>query len=120
MTSQVYAGPLEGGKASVVLLNRAASAHAITVAFADLAANPAFQGAGGASLFPYAGAGQQQQQQVKVRDLWAHQDLGSFGSGSYSALVGPHEVVHVVLELVEGPAPTPPHIIFILLDGAFK
>ena len=99
---QVFAGPLEGGRASVVLLNRAATAHMLTVAFGDVAARFG-------DRFPL-GAGQQ----VKVRDLWAHEDKGAF-LGSYSTEVGSHEVVHLLLEVVPG-VPALPHIVFVLLD----
>ena len=67
---EVWAGPLLGGKFSVVLFNRASTEQSITVDFADdldLAETT----------------------KATVRDLWAHADMGTF-IGQYSATVPSH------------------------------
>jgi alpha-galactosidase len=66
---EVWAGPLADGSIGVVLFNRDSSAAKITANFADI----------GLSTSATA----------KVRDLWAHQDLGTF-TGAYSATINSH------------------------------
>lgn len=78
--TEVFAGPLVGGEAVVLLWNRNVAGVAnITANFADV---PNF-GAPGA--------------RASVRDLWARADLGVF-SGSVNALVPPHGVVMMRLK----------------------
>ena len=76
---EVYAGPLSSEHATVVLFNRSPVGANMTVVFNDLEAYGIF----GAKT-------------ARVRDLWAATDLGSF-SGSFTAFVQPHGVVHVNL-----------------------
>jgi alpha-galactosidase len=70
---QVWMKPLRDGSRAVVLLNRGATADSITASWwrLRLPAGPA-----------------------KVRDLWAHADLGSF-TNRFTALVPPHAAVMV-------------------------
>ncbi len=67
---QVWAKPLRDGSRAVALLNRSAAPAKITAYFSRT-------GLHGDS--------------VRVRDLWAHADLGSFAR-SYAATVAPHAV----------------------------
>ncbi|KAA0176253.1 hypothetical protein FNF27_02310 [Cafeteria roenbergensis] len=69
---EVWAGPLSGGSFVVVLFNRSPATATITAQFADVGIAP------GAT--------------VKVRDLWAHKDLGT-ATGSVQASVRSHAVV---------------------------
>ena len=76
---EVYAGPLWGGRtATAVLFNRSPAANNVTLTFSDLCT---------AGFLPPAAA-------YEVRDLWEHKDLGTF-SGTFTALVESHGVVHV-------------------------
>jgi alpha-galactosidase len=75
--SQVWAKPLQNGDVAIVLFN-AADKGALTVS-ADFAA---------------LGVGWGPQTRVKLRDLWARQDLGVF-VGAYNATVAPHDVSYV-------------------------
>ncbi|WP_312034273.1 glycoside hydrolase family 27 protein [Actinoplanes sp. TBRC 11911] len=69
-TTQVWSKPLSGnGKRAVALLNRGDTAQQITVTFANVA----------------LGGG------VRVRDLWARQDAGTF-TGGYTTTVAAHGV----------------------------
>jgi|SRR5271165_5605549 len=70
--SEVWARPLLGGGRAVILLNRGTREAEIAVSWEQLA---------------YPG-----HLSAKVRDLWEHQDLGSF-AGSYQARVAPHSVL---------------------------
>ncbi|MBD8872154.1 glycoside hydrolase family 27 protein [Rhodanobacter sp. DHB23] len=74
---EVWARPLKGGGRAVLLLNRGASAHAITVNWADLDLP--------ASL------------RLKVRDLWTHRNLPD-AHGSFTANVASHGVVMLRME----------------------
>ena len=69
---EVWARPLLGGGRAVILLNRGTREAEIAVRWEQLA---------------YPG-----HLSAKVRDLWEHQDLGSF-AGSYQARVAPHSVL---------------------------
>jgi alpha-galactosidase len=71
---EVWAKTLADGTRAVILLNRGTSDSKITVAWEDLG-YPAHLSA-------------------KLRDLWAHKDLGSF-TASYSAKVPSHAVIMV-------------------------
>jgi alpha-galactosidase len=68
---EVWSKPLADGTRAVILLNRGESEAQINVAWDEL---------GYPTHLP-----------AKVRDLWAHKDLGTF-TGSYSAKVPPHTV----------------------------
>lgn len=74
---EVWARPIQGGNRAVALLNRGLNRQEITVHWEDLN-YPAHLNA-------------------KVRDLWQHQDLGSF-TGKFSAVVSPHGVVMVTVK----------------------
>jgi alpha-galactosidase len=69
---EVWIKPLAGGGRAVVLFNRGATPASVTVDNDDL---------GYASSI-----------RAKIRDLWAHKDVGNW-KGSYSATVEPHGVV---------------------------
>jgi len=73
---EVWARPLADGSRAVILFNRGTSESDIAVAWQEIA-YPAHLSA-------------------KVRDLWAHKDLGAF-TGSFSAKVAPHSVVMVTI-----------------------
>src|SRR6201998_3904235 len=70
----VWGRPLSDGSRAVILFNRGSSESELSVSWEQLA---------------YPG-----HISAKVRDLWAHKDVGSF-TGTYSAKVGPHSVVMV-------------------------
>ncbi len=71
---EVWAGPLSGGSQAVVLLNRADNGSAeITVNWSDI----------GFSV----------DHSAKVRDLWAHQDLGVFTGNYTSPKIDAHAVM---------------------------
>ncbi len=71
---EVWAKSLSDGGRAVILFNRGTSDGDVSVSWEELA---------------YPG-----HLSAKVRDLWAHKDLGSF-TGSFKASVGPHSVVMV-------------------------
>jgi alpha-galactosidase len=71
-TNEVWAGPLADGSVGVILFNRGASTVKITANFHDI--------------------GLSNSATAKIRDLWAHQDLGSF-TGSYTASINTHASV---------------------------
>jgi alpha-galactosidase len=71
---EVWAKPLSDGSRAVILFNRGTSESEVSVSWEELA---------------YTG-----HLSAKVRDLWAHKELGSF-TGSFRASVGPHSVVMV-------------------------
>ena len=71
---EVWVKPLSGGNRAVILFNRGTSESEISVSWDQI---------GYPNHIP-----------AKVRDLWAHKDLGSF-TGNYSAKVPPHSVVMV-------------------------
>jgi alpha-galactosidase len=71
---EVWAKPLSDGSRAVILFNRGTSESDVSVSWEQI---------GYPNHLP-----------AKVRDLWAHKDLGSF-SGTYSAKVGSHSVVMV-------------------------
>lgn len=74
---EVWARPLKGGGRAVLLLNRSATAHAITVNWVDLDLP--------ASL------------RLKVRDLWMHKNLPG-AHGSFTADVPSHGVAMLRME----------------------
>jgi len=74
---EVWARPLKGGGRAVVLLNRSAASHPVTVTWQELNLP--------ASL------------RLKLRDLWAHKDLPS-ARGSFTAEVPSHGVVMLRME----------------------
>lgn len=76
---EVWAGPLENGHYAVVLFNRGTQSHAITADWRDI--------------------GIATGQVMKGRDVWAHQDIGTFVS-NFSATVRPHDVMAIQLEPV--------------------
>jgi len=71
---EVWARPLSDGSRAVILFNRGTNEAEVGVFWEDIA-------------YP-------NHLSAKVRDLWAHKDLGSF-NGDYSAKVAPHSVVMV-------------------------
>jgi alpha-galactosidase len=71
---EVWAKTLNDGSRAVILFNRGTSENEVSVSWETI---------GYPSHIP-----------AKVRDLWAHKDVGSF-TGSYSAKVGSHSVVMV-------------------------
>jgi alpha-galactosidase len=71
---EVWSKPLSDGSRAVILFNRGTSEGDVSVSWEEIA---------------YTG-----HLPAKVRDLWAHKDLGKF-TGSYSANVAPHSVVMV-------------------------
>lgn len=70
--SEVWAGPLASGAWAVVLLNTGFAPVPITCDFTTIGFDAAAS--------------------VAIRDLWLHQDMGTF-TGSYTATVQPHGVV---------------------------
>jgi hypothetical protein len=80
--TQVYAGPLAGGQWAVVLVNRDdVDAASITLNWNDLGVDPATS--------------------FIVRDLWKHQDLGTFETSFTAVDVAPHASVTLKLTPVE-------------------
>jgi len=73
---EVWAKTLNDGSRAVILFNRGASESEVSVSWEQI--------------------GYPNHISAKVRDLWAHKDVGSF-TGSYSAKVGPHSVVMVII-----------------------
>ncbi|MGB9430978.1 MAG: alpha-galactosidase [Candidatus Acidiferrum sp.] len=71
---EVWAKTLNDGSRAVILFNRGASESEVSVSWEQIG-------------YPNHISG-------KVRDLWAHKEVGSF-TGSYSAKVGSHSVVMV-------------------------
>jgi alpha-galactosidase len=71
-TVEVWAGDLHGGDVAIVLLNRSSQPQQITANFEEF--------------------GMTTTSSAKIRDLWAHLDLGIY-NGSVSATVGSHDVV---------------------------
>jgi alpha-galactosidase len=71
---EVWSKPLSDGSRAVILFNRGTSEGDVSVSWEEIA---------------YTG-----HLPAKVRDLWAHKDLGKF-TGSYSANVAPHSVVMI-------------------------
>jgi len=71
---EVWAKPLSDGSRAVILFNRGAKEGDVSVSWEEIA-------------YP-------NHLSAKVRDLWAHKDLGSF-TGKYSAKVPSHSVVMV-------------------------
>ena len=84
----VYAGPLASGRYTAVLLNRSPVLAEITVNFTDLFKS----GIVGVSPAVWCATCYH-----SVRDVLAHKDLGQH-SGSFSAKVRSHAVVHLVIE----------------------
>jgi alpha-galactosidase len=74
---EVWAGPISNGKHAVVLFNRTPKASNMTIAWEQLGISSSAD--------------------CKVRDLWAHTDLGKF-KGSYSAQVPSHGVFMVIVQ----------------------
>ena len=72
--TEVWARPLDHGEIAVALFNRGETEQEVSVNWADA----------GAPANP------------KVRDLWAHADVGR-KSGKFSASVAPHGVVMIKL-----------------------
>jgi alpha-galactosidase len=73
---EVWARELAGGNRAVALLNRAATAQAITVNWEDLGYPAHFSAA--------------------LRDVWQRKDLGTM-KGSFTATVAPHSAVIVIV-----------------------
>jgi alpha-galactosidase len=71
---EVWAKTMSDGSRTVILFNRGMAESDVSVAWEEI---------GYPKTIP-----------AKVRDLWAHKDVGSF-TGSYSAKVAPHSVVMV-------------------------
>ncbi|CAF1131676.1 unnamed protein product, partial [Adineta ricciae] len=79
---EIWAGPLQGGSQSVVLLNRGENDNEqITVNWTDIG-------------FPM-------NQAASVRDLWAHQDLGIFTGNYTSSNIASHAAVMLNITLVK-------------------
>lgn len=79
---EIWAGPLTGGSQAVVLLNQGDSeSNEITVSWTDIG-------------FPV-------NHSATVRDLWAHQDVGTFTGHYTSPKVNPHEVIMVNITLTK-------------------
>jgi len=68
--ADVYKKPLTGGRFAVALLNRGELPAKITASWQDLSIDP--------------------KTKCKVRDVWAHADLGTV-TGAFSAELAPHE-----------------------------
>jgi alpha-galactosidase len=83
-TVEVWAGDLNGGDIAVVLFNRSSQTQKITATFEEigLVFSSITGDSGDTSLSSSA----------KVRDLWAHKDLGVHDN-SFSAMVESHDVV---------------------------
>jgi alpha-galactosidase len=71
---EIWSKPLSDGSRAVILFNRGAGESDLKVSWEQIG---------------YPGS-----VPAKVRDLWAHKDLGSF-TGSYASKVGAHSVVMV-------------------------
>jgi len=71
---EVWSKPLSDGSRAVILFNRGAAENEVSVSWVEMG---------------YPG-----HLSAKVRDLWAHKDVGSF-TGSYSAKVPSHSVMMV-------------------------
>jgi alpha-galactosidase len=83
---EVWAKPLnESGARAVLLLNGAESAQDITVSFADIGLGPG---------------------DPSVRDLWAHEDLGTFSGGYTAESVPAHGAVLLKVQGNEPPVPS--------------
>lgn len=81
MELEVWSGPLTGGSQAVVLLNRADSgSEEMTVKWIDIG-------------FP-------SNRSAKVRDLWAHRDLGIFTNNYTSPKIDSHTVIMLNITLV--------------------
>jgi alpha-galactosidase len=79
---EIWAGPLTGGSQAVVLLNRAdGGSSEITVNWSDIG-------------FPV-------DHSAKVRDLWAHQDVGVFTGNYTSPKIDPHAVMMLNITLTK-------------------
>lgn len=77
---EVWAGPLFGGSQAVVLFNRGdTGSEEITVKWSDI--------------------GFSSDRSAKVRDLWAHQDLGVFTNNYTSPKIDPHAVMMLNITL---------------------
>lgn len=79
---EIWAGPLTGGSQAVVLFNRGDGDSAqITVKWTDIG-------------FP-------NDHSAKVRDLWAHKDLGVFTGSFTSPDIGPRSVMMLNITLTQ-------------------
>lgn len=79
---EVWAGPLFGGSQAVVLLNRADSgSEEITVQWNDIGFPP--------------------NHSATVRDLWAHQDLGTFTGSFTSPKINTHAAMMLNITLIK-------------------
>lgn len=77
---EIWAGPLSGGSQAVVLLNRGETDNEqVTVQWADIG-------------FPL-------NMSAKVRDLWAHQDLGRFMGGFTGSNIPAHGAMMLNISL---------------------
>jgi len=77
---EIWAGPLSGGSQAIVLFNRADNGSAeITVKWSDI--------------------GFSADRPAKVRDLWAHQDLGVFTGNYTSPKIDSHSVMMLNITL---------------------
>lgn len=74
---EVWAKPLKGGARAVVLFNRSGTPAKITVRWEDV--------------------GYPDRLAATVRDLWQKKDVGN-ATGSFSASVGPHDVVMITIK----------------------
>jgi alpha-galactosidase len=81
--NEVWAKPMGDGSRAIVLFNRANQPARLSVKWSDVWIKPGV---------------------ARVRDLWKHQDLGTF-TDSFSAVVEPHGVVMV--RVWGDPAPNP-------------
>jgi alpha-galactosidase len=73
---EVWSGPLSNGSIAVILFNRTSKSNKIEVKWSDIGINEKIT--------------------CKVRDLWAHKDLGNF-LGSFSSEVESHGVIMVTI-----------------------
>ena len=89
--AEVYAGPLTGGRFTAVLLNRATVPANVTLEFSAMGLLHAGAKASGA---PAARA--------RVRNIVERFDYPGVYTGSFTAVVRPHAVVHVVVTPVAG------------------
>ena len=78
---QVWAAPLDNGDVAAVLFNRDSAAKNVTAAWRDLWIEPDFA-------------------LMRVRDLWAHKDLGLFNA-SFTALLRSHASVTIRLSATD-------------------
>ena len=97
--SEVYTGPLTGGRHTAVLLNRGETTMDISLDLDLLwSSRPPSDTTATATVNANRTGGLLK---MRVRDILAHQDLGVF-VGNFTVSVQPHAVAHVVLSADSG------------------